>query len=110
MKTGRFISVYLKADSVKKAGEQVVTITSIEAETLGRGDEAQNKLVAYFEELDQGLVLNKSNLSTLEEIFKSDETDDYIGKKITLWFDPSVRFSGKRVGGIRVKAAEKTKA
>ena len=109
MKTGRFISAFLKADTIKKSGPQTVTITSIEVESLGRGDEAQEKLVAMFEQLDQGLVLNKSNLAILFELFKSDDTDDYIGKTVVLYYDPSIMFSGKRVGGIRIKEAEAKK-
>lgn len=106
MKTGRFISPYLKGETIKKAGDTPVTITSIEVETLGRGEEATPKLVAYFEELDQALVLNKSNLGILEELFGSDDTDDYVGKKVVLYFDPTVMYSGKRVGGIRIKASK----
>jgi hypothetical protein len=34
----------------------------------------------------------------------SDNTDDWIGKQIVLFVDPSVSFAGKIVGGIRLRA------
>lgn len=32
------------------------------------------------------------------------ETDNWIGKSVKLHFDPSVKYAGKEVGGIRIKA------
>jgi len=109
MKTGKFLSPYIRSESVKKGGAFALTVTSVEAESVGNGEDSEEKLVLYGKEVDQGLVLNKTALRTLEEITGSDDTDDWVGAKIEVYFDPDVLFSGKRVGGLRVRAVAKKK-
>ena len=48
------------------------------------------------------LVCNGTNWDVIEALY-GPESDDWIGKCITLWRDPSVKFKGKRTGGIRVR-------
>jgi hypothetical protein len=107
VKVGRFQSPYIRSDSVKASGPVTATISSVEVETVGQGEEAQQKLVAYFDELEQGFVLNKSNLGTLIEISGSDDTDNWLGTVVEIYHDPNIHFAGKRVGGLRLRAGEK---
>ena len=68
------------------------------------------KLVAKFEGKSKGLVLNDTNLETLELAFGPD-SNDAIGAQVVMYVDPDVRYGGKRVGGIRIKLpAKKTAA
>lgn len=102
MKAGRFLSNYLKVTDVKEPLE--VTISSVASEEFGReDDEKEKKLVLYFKELEQGLVLGKTLLNFCITRFGTDETDEWLGKKVTLYHDPNVFFRGQRVGGIRLK-------
>lgn len=48
------------------------------------------------------LILNNINWDTLENAYGED-SDDWIGKEMELYVDPSVMFGGKRVGGVRVR-------
>ena len=105
MRVSKYISSFLRAQDVK--GEMLVTIADVQEETVGRDENAETKPVCYFEELEQGVVLNKTTLAQLVEIFGGDETDDWLGNTVTLFHDPDVYYSGKRVGGLRFRAVEK---
>jgi len=50
------------------------------------------------------MVLNTTNMKLIEAITGSDLTDDWIGKKIVLFNDPTIMYAGKVTGGIRVRA------
>lgn len=97
MKIGKYVTNYLSADDVEDP--RIGTITKVAEERVG-GKDGDDKLVAYFEEFDGGIVLNKTNLLNLASIFGSEETNDWPGEKVTVWRDPSVQFGGKKVGGI----------
>jgi hypothetical protein len=100
MLIGKFLRTFLSAKDVKQP--QVLTVTSVEAETVGQGDQAETKPVVYFKEVEQGLVLNKTNGEELEGLMGPD-TDSWIGKKIELYHDENVYFQGKKVGGLKVR-------
>jgi hypothetical protein len=82
------------------AGDTNLTITALLQEELG--DERQEKPVLYFKEVEQGLVLNLTNFNTIADLY-GDETDTWVGKKITL-YPTEVTFSGKTSMGIRIRA------
>lgn len=82
-----------------------LTIASVAMEELTNGDEKETKPVMSFRENgSKKMVLNNTNWILLEESF-GDESDNWIGQKIELYLDPSIMFGGKRVGGVRVRAA-----
>lgn len=72
------------------------------------GADPELKWCLTFEELDKPLVLNSTNIQLCEQVFKSDDTDGWIGQRIVLYTDPNVSFQGKLVGGIRVRAPKKS--
>jgi hypothetical protein len=109
MKTGKFLSNYVKAKDIKNPTP--LTITSAESQTFNEGkpDEA-TKLVVYFKEIEQGVVLCKESIRQINRITGQDQdtgdTDKWTGQKVTLFFDPTIEFpKGKRVGGLRFKEA-----
>ena len=57
-----------------------------------------------FLEAAKPLVLNATNIQLCELIFKSDDTDHWVGHQLVLYTDPNVSYAGKLVGGIRVRA------
>ena len=92
-----FPSKYLKAADLK--GKSVaLTVTKVASENIG--DDL--KLVVFFKGTDKGLVLNKTNANSIAAVTGSGDTDDWTGKKITL-FPTKVEFQGKRVPAIRVE-------
>jgi hypothetical protein len=98
----QFPSKYLKADTdIPDDGDLIVTIDTVQIETIGQGADQENKPVVYFRETDKGLVLNKTNAQTIKGLFGF-ETDDWEGKRIAL-FGTEVDFAGKQTLAIRVR-------
>ena len=95
-----FPSKYLKAGDLPEEGSQTVTIEKIGLEEVGR--DKQTKPVIYFEELDRGLVCNKTNARTIARALGSEDFDDWIGRKIAL-YRADVDFQGEMVEAIRVR-------
>jgi len=99
-----FTSKFLRAADIDEIKDEatdtaVVTVDRIEMQEVGT--DQQEKPVLYFKGIDPGLVLNKTNSSTLAKLL-GDETDDWEGKKIGL-FTTEVDFSGQMVLAIRVR-------
>ena len=92
-------SKYLKADvDIPEDEDLVLTVKSVEVEQMGDGED---KPVVYFNEIDKGLVLNKTNANAISNQYGA-ETDGWTGKKVAL-FATEVEFAGKMTLGIRVR-------
>jgi hypothetical protein len=63
------------------------------------------KWVAYFKEARKGVVLNRTMAYQMAEFLGSEETDDWIGKRITLYPQP-MTVAGRKVTAIRARAAK----
>jgi hypothetical protein len=97
-----FPSKYLKAgDDVPEDETIVLTIEKVDMETIGLGKDAADKPVLYFEEVDKGMVLNKTNSLAIAKLYGAD-TDDWVGKRLAL-FSTYVQFQSEMVLSIRVK-------
>lgn len=101
MKTSSaFPSNYLRASDL--GGREVsVTISHVNSEPVGR--QREMKLIVYFEGKEKGIVLNKTNCKTIEQLAGSDETEDWPGTRVVL-FAKEVEFQGDMVEAIRIKA------
>ena len=62
------------------------------------------KYVLQLEEFEKPLVLNKTNGLLIASITGSEEFDDWIGRKVVLYNEPSISYNNKLTGGIRVRA------
>lgn len=82
----------------------LVTVKDVEMVTFKEDTpDAESKWVLHFNETDKGLSLNKTNIQMLEIVCGSDDTDNWKGKQIVLFWDPTVDYMGKMVGGIRIR-------
>jgi hypothetical protein len=97
-------SDYIRAADLN--GKDVtVTIKEVVAkyEMIYQGGRKEKKAVLYFEGSEKGFVLSaKVNLKAIIAQH-GNETDNWVGKKITLYEDPDVMFGKEKVGGIRVR-------
>jgi len=98
MKIGKaFPSTYLRAADLD-GEDTTVTIEEFAEEEIN----GEQKPILYFRELEKGLVLNKTNGNSIAQVLGTDETDDWIGQRITL-FETVVDYQGKPTPAIRVK-------
>jgi len=95
-----------KEDVMGQHGHGVlVSVNAIQEQDVAMtGESEQIKLIAFFNELDKGLVLNSTNMQMLADITHSEEIEDWVGCQVVLYADQTIMFRGKRVGGIRLRA------
>jgi hypothetical protein len=66
-------------------------------------DDDDEKAVLYFTDSHmKSMILNKGNWAALECAY-GDESDNWRGKPVEVYVDPSVMYGGKRVGGLRLR-------
>lgn len=95
-------SKFLKKDDVGEG--TICIIQSVSQENVAKeGADPEMKWCLHFTNLDKPLVLNTTNMQLIAKFLGSEDTDDWEGKKIILYDDPSVSFGGKLTGGIRVR-------
>lgn len=84
----------------------IVTIKSCDELNVAKeGADPEYRWCLHFHELDKPMTLNSTNGQIIAALLGSPESDDWAGKKIQLYRDPTISFAGKLVGGIRVRAA-----
>lgn len=97
---------YLKKDDVPKP--LLLTIAGLKKENVApANEEPEMKWTMRFEELEQPMVMNPTNIQLCADALKSRDTDDWIGHKIVLFSDPTVSMGGKLVGGLRIRAVKR---
>jgi len=102
-------SKFLKKDDVGAGA--LLTVTGCKAFNVAKeGAEPEMKWCLTFSEAEKPLVLNATNIQICEQVFGSDDTDHWIGKKIVAYTDPNVSYQGKLIGGIRLRAPKQRAA
>lgn len=102
-----FSGSWLKAIDLR--GHHItVVISAVKREEIGQGEDREFKPVVYFEGKDKGLVLNKTNGTTIAELL-GDDTDNWTGHAIVL-YPTKVQFGSKMVDAVRVEAATSSPA
>ena len=97
---------YIKKEDVGEG--KLVTIAKMEQQNVAMDDQPEEiKWIIHFQEFNKGMVLNWTNIQLIAKAVGSEETENWIGKKIVIYEDPNVSFGGKLVGGIRVRAVKK---
>ena len=93
-------SNFLKKEDLPKPVK--VKIDSAEMIEFDQDGKTQRKIVLKFEGKEKALACNKTNARTIAAMH-GDETDNWIGKEITLYNDPTVSMGDQVVGGIRIQ-------
>jgi len=96
-----FPSKYMTAADFED-GDVTATITSAEIEMIGMGADASQKIILGLKGIKKPIVINRTNANTIAKVTGSDDTDDWIGKRITLG-SSEVEFKGDLVMSIRVR-------
>jgi hypothetical protein len=95
-----FPSKYFKASDLDD-GSRELTVKVMRPEKMNDGT---SKLCVFFEETDKGLVLNKTNSSTLAMLSGSKNPQDAIGLRVLL-IQGEGEFQGKACRTIRIRRA-----
>ena len=105
---GDFVGgAFLKKEDLA-AGPQRFSIQGISKVTFkGRNGGADEDALQLELDDDRQFSLNKTNTMALIKMYGR-STANWIGKTITLYVDPNVMFSGRLVGGVRVRIQDVT--
>lgn len=105
MKAGQMVeSKFLKKEDLNYDTGNLVTVKSIDRQNVGLADgEEDLKWCMHFNEFPKPMVLNSTNIQLATKALSTDETDDWIGRKLVIYVDDNVSFGGKLVGGIRIR-------
>lgn len=90
-------SDFLKADDIG-SNFWTATISKVDMKNF---DDGSRKLLVLFQEMDKGLVLNKTNADTIGDLYGRN-TDAWVGRQVMLFTMP-VDYQGKKVNAIRVR-------
>ena len=90
-----------KEDLSDPVGGEVFTIKKLTEELVG--SDQQSKWACHWRVRDVAPMLwNKTNLRILAAML-GDDTDNWIGKEVEVYHDPSISYGGQLVGGLRVR-------
>ena len=81
-----------------------VTVKSMSMEKLSPhpGQPPMDRFVLYFSETVKGVILSRTLAEQIASILQSDDTDQWVGKKVTLFPQP-LNVAGKSRIAIRAK-------
>ena len=91
---------YLTGDALPDEG-RTFTITDKSRDEVEGKEGREHKLALTFSDGNRFLC-NVTNATYIEHLFGSKYPADWVGKRITLCFDPTIKFGKDTVGGIRV--------
>ena len=94
-------SKWLTSADIPEDADLALTIKAVSEEKVGQGEAAQSKPVIYFQEVEKGMVCNKTNATTIANLY-GPETDNWPGQRIAL-FATEVDYQGKQTLAIRVR-------
>lgn len=100
--SGEYISAAELGDKRPTFTITRVTTTNMEEEGKEAGSKKKkSRGVIWFKELDRPWLYCKTAGHCLASLFGPDD-DNWVGKRVTLYADPSVVFQSEQVGGIRI--------
>jgi len=86
--------------------EKALTITGVVEKDLSFGGDPSFSWVMTFEEMKKPLILNYPLALIATKVLGSVRTEDWIGGRVCLYWDPYVYYSGRLTGAIRLRAAQ----
>ena len=92
---------YLRKEDIHEP--VMVTVANVWSEAVMNS--ARKKLMISFKEIEKPLILNKTNIKRLVDIFNTQDTSQWKGR-VTLYVEQGVEYAGRVVGGLRLKQAE----
>lgn len=85
----------------------VMTIRGCTLESVSKTDTGDQRWVVWFNEHKKGLRLNKTLIKLLEAGY-GEHSEQWVGRRVKLYWDPTVQFGGELVGGVRMHLSRAT--
>lgn len=86
-------------------GDLILTISHVVQEEVfePNSNTKTKEVIVYFNEIPEKLVCNTTNAKRIEALCGTGLVEDWSGVRVALYFDKTVKFGGKTVGGVRVR-------
>lgn len=98
-----FPSNYLKAEDFADGEEKELVIAKLTIEEMTARDQSkENKPVLHFKDFGKQIVVNATNWKRIAQVTGQDDSDNWVGKKVTLYTEIVDAF-GEMKPAIRVK-------
>lgn len=95
---------YLGDYSIPQDGDLVAIIDYVAQEkVVGVGGKSEMEMVAHFSDGNKPMILNKTNMKTISKIYGTPYLEDWRGRAIQIYYDPSIKFGRETVGGLRIR-------
>ncbi len=95
---------YMGDYSIPQGQDLIATISHVAREkVVGVGGKSEMEVVAHFSDGNKPLILNKTNMKTITSIYKTPYIEDWKGRAIQIYYDPTVKFGRDTVGGLRIR-------
>lgn len=95
---------YLGGYSIPEGKDIIVTIDYVcREEIVGAKGKKEFEVVAHLKDGVLPFILNKTNMKTIQKLYKSPYIEDWGGRAIQIYFDPTVKFGGETLGGLRIR-------
>lgn len=97
-------SNYLASWDLDDKKDTVVTISHCKIESVTNGKEKEDMLVMYLKKFEKGIVMNKTNLKSVEVVTGTPDPNKWAGVRISLYVQ-MVKAFGEEKPGIRIRNA-----
>lgn len=96
---------YLGTYSFSDNADIMGTIKSVNNEVVtGEGGRKEECTICYFAENIKPMILNKTNMKTIQKIAGTPFVEEWVGTKISIYADPKVKFGREITGGLRIRS------
>ena len=97
-------SNFLSKSDIGPNGSLFTVVRCEQVDVAKEGAKPEMKYALILSETEKPFILNSTNGQIIAQFTGRNNTDDWGGVKIVIYFDPNVSFGGKLVGGLRVRA------
>ena len=94
---------YLGAYALDEGRDLILTIKSIDKElVVSTGGKKEECVVAHFVESQKPMILNRTNMKTIQKLYNTPFIDEWAGKRIQVYQDKT-KFAGEIVECLRIR-------
>ena len=87
-------------------GGATFTVRGFKREMVKGDDGEEQKTVMHFTDSEKPMILNKVNAELLILATGARTSGEAKGKQVGVWYDPTIMFGARRVGGLRLRAPQ----